>query len=73
LLRVSTSLLKQISPPKRYQVKAARDFNRGCAMNTMSYKGYAARIDYDDGDGIFTGRIAGIRDGIGFMLKRSRI
>jgi predicted HicB family RNase H-like nuclease len=34
--------------------------------NTMIYKGYSARIEYDDGDGIFTGRIAGIRDGVGF-------
>ena len=34
--------------------------------NTMSYKGYSARIDYDDEDGIFVGRIAGIRDGVGF-------
>jgi predicted HicB family RNase H-like nuclease len=33
---------------------------------TMSYKGYAARIGYDDEDGIFTGRIAGIRDTVGF-------
>lgn len=32
----------------------------------MSYKGYNARIDYDDEDGIFVGRIAGIRDGVGF-------
>ena len=34
--------------------------------NTMSYKGFQARIDYDDEDGIFTGRLAGIRDGVGF-------
>jgi predicted HicB family RNase H-like nuclease len=34
--------------------------------NTMNYKGYAARIDYDDEDGIFMGRIAGIGDGVGF-------
>lgn len=34
--------------------------------NTMSYKGYAARIEYDDEDGILTGQIAGIRDGVGF-------
>lgn len=34
--------------------------------NTMRYKGYSARIEYDDDDGIFTGRIAGIRDGVGF-------
>jgi len=34
--------------------------------NTMTYKGYAARIDYDDEDAIFTGRVAGLRDGVGF-------
>ncbi len=34
--------------------------------NTMSYNGYSARIEYDGDDGIFTGRIAGIRDGVGF-------
>ena len=34
--------------------------------NVMTYKGYSARIEYDDGDGIFFGRLAGIRDGIGF-------
>ena len=34
--------------------------------NTMNYKGYSARIDYDDEDAIFMGRIAGIRDGVGF-------
>ena len=34
--------------------------------NSMTYKGYAARIEYDDEDGIFVGRLAGIRDGVGF-------
>ena len=34
--------------------------------NVMICKGYSARIDYDDEDGIFTGRLAGIRDGVGF-------
>ncbi len=34
--------------------------------NTMTYKGYAARIEYDDEDGLFAGRIAGIRDTVGF-------
>lgn len=34
--------------------------------SSMSYKGYVARIDYDDDDRIFTGRVAGILDGIGF-------
>jgi predicted HicB family RNase H-like nuclease len=32
----------------------------------MSYKGYAARVEFDDEDGIFFGRIAGIRDGVSF-------
>jgi predicted HicB family RNase H-like nuclease len=34
--------------------------------NTMTYKGYAARIEYDDDDAILTGQIAGIRDTVGF-------
>ena len=38
-------------------------------MNTMSYKGYNARIEYDDEDGIFVGRLAGIRDGVGFHAE----
>ena len=35
-------------------------------MNTMTYKGYAARIEYSDEDGCFIGHIAGIKDVIGF-------
>ena len=34
--------------------------------NVMTYKGYSARIEYDDDDGILFGQIAGIRDGVGF-------
>lgn len=34
--------------------------------NIMTYKGYSARIDYDDEDGILFGQIAGIHDGVGF-------
>lgn len=34
--------------------------------NSMTHQGYSARVDYDDEDGIFTGRVAGIRDGVGF-------
>ena len=34
--------------------------------SAMSYKGYAARVEYDDDDEIFTGRIAGIRDSVSF-------
>jgi predicted HicB family RNase H-like nuclease len=35
-------------------------------MNTMMYKGYAARIEYSDEDSCFIGHIAGIKDVIGF-------
>jgi predicted HicB family RNase H-like nuclease len=34
--------------------------------NAMTHNGYSARIEYDDADGIFFGRIAGIRDGVTF-------
>jgi len=32
----------------------------------MNHKGYAARIEYSDEDGLFVGHIAGIRDVVGF-------
>lgn len=35
-------------------------------MNTMTYKGYAARIEYSDEDDCFIGHIAGILDDVGF-------
>jgi predicted HicB family RNase H-like nuclease len=35
-------------------------------MNTMSYKGYIARIDFDDRDNIFVGRVLGVKAIIGF-------
>lgn len=35
-------------------------------MNTMTYRGYAAKIDYSDEDLCFVGHVAGIRDVIGF-------
>lgn len=38
-------------------------------MNAMTYKGYTARIEYDDEDEIFFGRLAGIRDGVGFHAE----
>ena len=34
--------------------------------NAMTYKGYAARVEFDAEDRIFFGRIAGIRDIISF-------
>ena len=34
--------------------------------DSMTYKGYSAQITYDADDEIFTGRIAGISDGVGF-------
>ena len=38
--------------------------------NTMTYKGYAARIEYADDDRIFTGRIAGFGMAWAFMPNR---
>jgi predicted HicB family RNase H-like nuclease len=35
-------------------------------LNTMKYGGYTAKIEYDDDDEIFFGRLAGIRDGVTF-------
>ena len=35
-------------------------------MNTMTYKGYTARVEYDERDNIFVGRILGIRTLISF-------
>lgn len=35
-------------------------------MNTMTYNGFAARVEYSEDDGCFVGHIAGIRDVIGF-------
>ncbi len=38
-------------------------------MNTMTCKGYSARIEYDDQDEIFFGRIAGVVDVVGFHAE----
>ncbi|MCO6177525.1 type II toxin-antitoxin system HicB family antitoxin [Ciceribacter sp. RN22] len=35
-------------------------------MNTMTYKGLSARIEFDGEDDIFVGRLAGIDDVVGF-------
>jgi predicted HicB family RNase H-like nuclease len=35
-------------------------------MNGMTYKGYAARVEFDAEDHIFVGHIIGIRDIVGF-------
>ena len=35
-------------------------------MNTMSYNGFAARVEFDAEDRIFVGHVAGIRDIVGF-------
>jgi predicted HicB family RNase H-like nuclease len=34
--------------------------------NAMTYKGFTARIEFDDADSIFHGRLLGIRDVVGF-------
>jgi hypothetical protein len=35
-------------------------------MNTMSHKGYTARIEFDERDNIFVGRVLGLRSIISF-------
>jgi predicted HicB family RNase H-like nuclease len=35
----------------------------------MTYRGYAARIEYSDEDGCFIGHIAGIKDVVGFHAE----
>lgn len=35
-------------------------------MNTITYKGYTARIEFDDVDGLLVGRLLGISDVVGF-------
>lgn len=35
-------------------------------MNTINYKSYSARVEYDPDDRIFVGHLAGIRDIVGF-------
>ena len=35
-------------------------------MNSMSHKGYTARVEFDERDSIFVGRILGIRKIISF-------
>ena len=35
-------------------------------MNTMSYQGYTARIEFDERDSIFVGRVLGLRSIISF-------
>lgn len=38
-------------------------------MSTMTFKGYAAKIEYSDNDACFIGHIAGIKDVIGFHAE----
>ncbi len=35
-------------------------------MNTLTYQGYTARIEFDDRDNILVGRLLGIQDIVGF-------
>ncbi len=35
-------------------------------MNTMTYKGYTARIEFDERDNLFVGRLLGVRDIVSF-------
>jgi predicted HicB family RNase H-like nuclease len=35
-------------------------------MNAMTYKGFAARVEYSEDDACFVGHVAGLRDVVGF-------
>jgi predicted HicB family RNase H-like nuclease len=35
-------------------------------MNTMTYKGYTAKVEYSEEDGCFVGHLIGLRDIVGF-------
>jgi len=35
-------------------------------MNTLHYRGYAARVEFDGEDDIFVGHVAGLNDIVGF-------
>ena len=41
-------------------------------MNTMTYKGYSARVEFDAEDEVFVGHIAGLRDIVGFHADSVR-
>ena len=41
-------------------------------MNSLKYKGYTARIDFDPEDEIFVGRVVGIKDIIGFHAESAK-
>ena len=38
-------------------------------MNVLTYRGYAAKVEFDSEDMILTGRIAGLNDVIGFHAE----
>ena len=38
-------------------------------MNSLSYKSYLARVEFDSDDRLFVGRIAGINDVVGFHAQ----
>ena len=42
---------------------------RRVVSNALTYKGYSARVEFDAEDRIFAGRIAGVRDIVGFRAE----
>lgn len=38
-------------------------------MNVLTYKGYYAAVEFDADDDVFTGRLAGINDVVGFHAE----
>jgi predicted HicB family RNase H-like nuclease len=39
-------------------------------MNVMNYRGYTARIEFDERDNIFVGRVLGIKAIINFFMAK---
>lgn len=54
-----------MNKPKHHDILSFHN-KQDITMNTMNYRGYAAKIEYSDEDDCFVGHIAGISDVIGF-------
>jgi antitoxin HigA-1 len=50
-------------------VLVPRADSRSKQLKTLTYCGYIARITYDERDGIFVGRVLGVKDSITFHAK----
>lgn len=42
------------------------EYSSGMTFDNMHYRGFVARVEYDEDDRIFVGHLTGIRDIVGF-------